>query len=251
MPIYIDVHCHLDMCNDLDDIIVKSKENKIRILSNGVNIKSNRFHVNLKKENPNIKIALGLYPIDALELSDKEIDEEIQYIKKLNKNDQVVSAIGEVGLDFKFDKDNMERQINIFEKFILLSKELDIPIIVHSRKAEIECIELLEKNNVKKVIMHCFSGKKKLVQRIEKNGWFLSIPTNIVNSTQFQDNAKNVSLNNLFCETDAPYLHPFKEQNNKPYLVVEAYKKIAEIKGITIDELKNLIFLNWQRIFKD
>jgi TatD DNase family protein len=243
MPKFIDVHCHLDMCKDIDQIISNAKENNVIILSHGVNIDSNRKQIELKNKY-NIKIALGFYPIDALKFSDEEINKEIEFIKK-----QKPSAIGEVGLDFKYDQEHIERQKQIFEKFIVLSKELDIPIVVHSRKAELECIEILEKHNVKKVIMHCFSGKKRLVQRIEKNNWFLSIPANVVSSNQFQQNVEIVSLTNLFCETDSPYLHPFKEENNEPSNVIESYKKIAEIKKITIEELKNIIFMNWQRIF--
>jgi TatD DNase family protein len=245
MPKYIDVHFHLDMCKDIDQIISNAKENNIILLSNGVNIESNRKQIEFR-EKYNIKIALGFYPIDALKYKDEEIDEEIRFIKK-----QKPSAIGEVGLDFKYDIENIERQKQIFEKFILLSKELDIPIIVHSRKAELECIELLEKHNVKKVIMHCFSGKKKYVERIIKNKWFLSIPANVVNSKQFQENVNLSSLSNLFCETDSPYLHPFKKENNEPIFVIESYKKIAEIKKITIEELKNIIFMNWQGIFNN
>ena len=249
MPKYIDIHCHLDMCENLDEIILNCKEKNVRILSNGINIESNRKQIKLK-EKYDIKIALGLYPIDALKLSNEEIDDEIKYIKKQAKENKI-SAIGEVGLDFKYDKENIEKQKEIFEKFILLSKELDIPIIVHSRKAETECIELLEKHKVKKVIMHCFTGKKKLFERVLKNNWFVTIPTLVVYSKQFQDFVELATLSNMFCETDSPYLHPFREKNNSPDFVIESYKKIAEIKKITIEELKNIIFMNWQKIFND
>ena len=247
MPKFIDVHCHLDICKNIDEIISKSKEKNVIILSNGIDIKSNRKQIELK-EKYDIKIALGLYPIDALKLSDNEIDNEIEFIKKQAKENKIY-AIGEVGLDFKYDKENIEKQKQNFEKFILLSKELDLPIIVHSRKAELECIELLEKHDVKKVIMHCFTGKKKLFERILKNNWFVTIPTLVVYSEQFQDFVEMATLSNIFCETDAPYLHPFREENNSPDLVIESYKKIAEIKNITIEELKNIIFMNWQKIF--
>ncbi|MFT4304885.1 MAG: TatD family hydrolase, partial [Candidatus Woesearchaeota archaeon] len=104
MPKFIDIHCHLDMCENLDEIILNCKEKNVIILSNGIDINSNRKQIELK-EKYNIKIALGLYPIDALKLSNEEIDNEIEFIKKQAKENKI-SAIGEVGLDFKYDKEN-------------------------------------------------------------------------------------------------------------------------------------------------
>ena len=112
-----------------------------------------------------------------------EVDEEIEFIRKNKKN---VSAIGEVGMDFK-ESDDKERQRDIFSKFIGIAIELDVPIIVHSRKAESECIEMLESFGAKKVVMHCFSGKMSLVKRIASNKWNLSIPTSVTRSEQFQN----------------------------------------------------------------
>ena len=98
--------------------------------------------------------------------------------------------------------------------------------------------------------MHCFSGRKSLVMRIVDNGWFLTIPTNVVRSLQFQENAKIAPITQLFCETDSPYLSPYKEQSNEPAFVIESYKKIAEIKNMDINEVANNTYMNWQRIFK-
>lgn len=97
--------------------------------------------------------------------------------------------------------------------------------------------------------MHCFTGKKKLVKRIQNNGWFLTIPTCVVRSFQFQDIAKEVPLSQLFCETDAPYLSPYKDKKNEPAFVIESYKKIAEIKGMDLNEVVNNIWMNWQKVF--
>ena len=133
---------------------------------------------------------------------------------------------------------------------INLAEELRKPIVVHSRKAEQKCIEILEGSNLKKVVMHCFSGKKPLVKRIAGNGWFLTVPTIVVRSFQFQDIARNVPLMQLFCETDSPYLSPYKEQMNEPSFVVESYKKIAEIKNMDINEVMNNIYMNWQKVFE-
>ncbi|MBI2656322.1 TatD family hydrolase [Candidatus Woesearchaeota archaeon] len=110
--------------------------------------------------------------------------------------------------------------------------------------------------------MHCLSGKKPLVNRIAGNGWFLTAPTIVVRSQQFQDIVKNVPISQLFCETDAPYLSPYKDverehanglhatQWNEPAFVVESYNKIAELKQMDMNEVANNIYMNWQKVFE-
>ena len=127
--------------------------------------------------------------------------------------------------------------------------EIDKPVIVHSRKAELECIEVLEKLKAKKVIMHCFCGKFSLAARIAKNGWFLSIPANVNYTDQFQNIAEKIDIKNLLCETDAPYFHPLKEKNNEPSNVVYSYKKISELKKISLEKIEEKIEENFKKLF--
>ena len=235
------------MCKDITECVKNAREKGVDIiLTQGTDVKTNRGALKLAEKYVEVKACLGIYPIDALKMSDKEIKKEIDFIRN-NKNKIV--AIGEVGIDFKEDSENHERQKEIFRNFVELSIDIDKPIIIHSRKAEEECIEILEKMNVKKVIMHCFCGKRKLVERIVKNGWYLTIPTSVKNGQQFQDNAKIVPIEQLFCETDSPFLHPDKKDNNEPVNVVVSYEKIAEIKGMNLGEVKDKIFENYLKLF--
>lgn len=246
---FIDVHCHLDFFKDLDKLV--SDCNKIRvekIICAGTDKESNRRVLEISKKYNEIEGCLGIYPIDSIKMSEIEINSEIEFIRK---NSKAIIGIGEVGLDFK-DSPNrtiIEKQKQVFRRFIELSQELDKPLVVHSRKAEVECIELLEDLKAKKVIMHCFSGKKKLIHRIKKNGWFASIPASVKYNKQFQDNVNELDMKNLLCETDSPFLHPNKEENNSPDKVVESYKKIAEIKKISLGEVENMIELNFKNLF--
>mgnify|MGYP002066923431 CR=1 FL=1 len=223
---FIDAHCHLDMCKgEIGEIIKRAEAKEVKIIiTQGVNPLANRKALELAKRYPAVKVALGLYPIDALSLSDREIDAEFKFIKE---NQKKIIAIGEVGIDFKEDDKEHERQKKIFAKIIELSKEIDKPLIVHSRNAEKECIELLIERGVKKVIMHCFCGKFSLVNEISKQGWFMSIPTNVKSSEHFQNIIMNIPLENLFCETDSPYLHPDKLHNNEPVNVIVSCKSLA------------------------
>jgi len=132
---------------------------------------------------------------------------------------------------------------------ISLAEKLNKPIIVHSRKAEEDVINMLHSSKFKKIIMHCFTGKKSLVKKIVDDGWFLTAPTSIVRATQFQENVKLTPITQLFCETDAPYLTPFKNRRNEPAFVIEAYKKLAEIKNMELKEVINNIWMNWQKTF--
>ena len=247
IKMFIDIHSHIDICKDIDILIKNAKKENVKILTAGTSPKSNRKILELKEKYPEINICLGIYPIDALKLSEKEINSEIEFIKKNKSN---ILGIGEVGLDLKHaSEDSLEIQKENLTKFGNLAKELDVPIIIHSRKAEKECIELLEKLNYNKIIMHCFSGNMKLVDKIIKNNWNLSIPANVKHSEHFQKIVEKTPIKQLFCETDSPFLHPDKLQENEPANVIESYKKISEIKALPLAEVEKQIEENYKRLF--
>ena len=248
----VDVHAHLDLKefdSDLDEVIKRAETAGIKaIISNGINYKSNRKTIELSKKYKIVRPALGLYPDDAIKLTKKQIQDELNFIKK---NKDKIIAIGEVGLDYKYCKKKQEQEFQkeIFLKIINLSKKINKPLIIHSRKAESDVIEILEKEKAKKVILHCFSGKLKLIKKAADLGYYFSIPTNITHSQHFQKLAEVVDINKILTETDSPYLSPYKNRRNEPSFIIEAIKKIAEIKNITINETANNIFMNYQKNF--
>ncbi|MBI2545685.1 TatD family hydrolase [Candidatus Woesearchaeota archaeon] len=258
----IDLHAHLDhpaFKDDQDEVIARAKEAGVSIiLISGVNPKSNRAVLDLCSKYPDIlKASLGIYPIDALQREIEtgeyplksepfDIDEEIAFIEKQRKH---IHAVGECGLDYHWIKDKKEAQKKLFAKIIALCERIDKPLIVHSRKAEDDCIAMLKSSKLRKVNFHCFTGNKKLVKQIAEQGWYFSVPANIVRSQQFQELVKEVPLSHLFCETDSPYLSPFKEKRNEPAFIMEGYKKIAELKRMELAEVAHNIYMNWQRVF--
>ncbi len=262
----IDIHSHLDhkyFENDIGRVIEHAKKTGVKvILTAGVNPETNRKALELAKKYDIVKACLGSYPVQALQKeiesgefpSEKEnmpdVDEEIKFI---GKNKKSIAAIGEVGLDYS-DLNYRAKQKKQFEKMIALAERTSKPIIIHSRKAEEDAISMLQSSKLKKVIMHCFGGKKSLVGKIIDEGWFLTAPTCITRATQFQENVKLCPITQLFCETDAPYLSPYKNPDgsfnrNEPAFIIESYKKIAEIKGMELKEVINSIWMNWQRVF--
>ncbi|HIH15158.1 MAG: TatD DNase family protein [archaeon GW2011_AR17] len=240
---FIDAHTHLtDKAFDFDRKEVIERSGCVALVNNGYTISDNRATLVLAKEFPPVKVALGLHPSETAVLSQKEVDTEIEWIAK-----QKCVAIGEIGLDFTYDEP--EKQIVSFQKLIALALKKDIPMIIHSRKAEKEVLDVLEEMKAKKVILHCFSGKVKLIERAEKLGYTFSIPPIVNHSQHFQDLVKKVSITKLLTETDAPFLSPKKGERNEPAYVQISVKKIAEIKGMDAKEVEHSIFANYQRLF--
>jgi len=158
-------------------------------------------------------------------------------------------SIGEVGLDYKLAPGTEELQKQVFEKAISLAIKLDKVVVVHSRKAELDCIEVLEKMNCKKVVMHCFSGKKSLIKRCVENGWFLSIPAVITRLQHFQMMAEIVPLENLLTETDGPYLAPVAGGLSESADIASTIREIAKIKCLDEGEVGRVIFNNAKGLF--
>lgn len=261
---YIDVHCHLEsdrFKDDLDEVVKRAKDEGVEMIQSGTNNLTNRRSLEIAKKY-DIMCSFGLYPIDAIalqfdgmkddytrEIPKFDVDSELMWVEE-HKDDCVL--IGEVGLDFKVVEcsDEMKfAQVKNFEKVIDLAKRIDKPILIHSRGAELECIEILEKHNCKRVVMHCFSGKKSLIKRCVENGWFLSVPPVIARLQHFETLVSLVPLGQLLTETDAPYLSPVQGIKNEPINVKITVEKIAEIKGVKNGEVKEQIMKNAKGLF--
>jgi TatD DNase family protein len=260
----VDVHAHLDLegyekIGGISNVIAECERDGVKIIiSNGINIESNRKVLDIASKHGIVRAALGIYPTHCLEMIEageyEEFDKEIKFIEKKVKEKKCI-AIGEVGLEYKEIPNITDAQKNIqkdcLRQFVNLAKKCDIPIIIHSRNAELEVVELLEQEGMKdkKVIMHCFCGRKHIVKRIRDNGWSFSIPCNIIRSQQFQEIARDTPLEQLFTETDSPLLSPEKDTVNRPSNVIVTIKKIAELKKMTPEEVANIIYNNYQKLF--
>ncbi|MFC1768646.1 TatD family hydrolase [Nanoarchaeota archaeon] len=247
MGVLVDVHCHLDLCEDIPNLVKRAKEAGVcSIIANGTNPKSNPVILDLAQKYDIVNAALGIYPLEGLELSEEEFENIIKYIEE---NKDYIVALGEVGIDNYHVKDKIPEQKKNFEKIIELSERIKKPMLVHSRKAESEMLDLLESSNVKTTVMHCFGGNMKLVKRAEELGYYFSIPTNIVTLLHFQEIVQRVDIAKILTETDAPWLSPFKDKKNEPAFIPETIKKIAEVKNMTAEEVEKVIFMNYQRLF--
>ncbi len=261
----VDVHCHLNHAlykEDLDAVIKRAKEAGVKvIICSGVNPPGNRQVLEIAQKYPEIvKACLGIYPIDALGLSEGEtglprqtvainLEEEFEFIRK---NKDKIVGVGEIGMDFHWDAEHHIQQEENFRKILQFAISIEKPVVIHSRKAEKECIDVLEqeiKNKEILVVMHCFSGNKKLIQRAAALGFYFSIPANIIKLQHFQTLVEMVDLKQLLTETDGPWLGPYSHQKNESAFVIEAIKKIAEIKKLTEKEVADQIWQNYERVF--
>lgn len=242
----IDVHAHLfykDFEQDLEKVIERCKDFHA-VINNGLDKETNRKVLELSKKYKVLKPALGLYPTEADKISEKDLEEEIIFIKKAKP-----VAIGEIGLDLKWLK-TLDKQKPAFIKMLELAKALNVPAIIHSRKAEKEVVEILESLNMKKVIMHCYTGNLKLAKKVIEHKWYFSIPPIINHSDQFKQLVKEIPIQQLLTETDSPYLSHEKEKRNEPLNVQVSLKNIAAIKELDEEETKKLIFMNYKRLFE-
>jgi TatD DNase family protein len=263
--ILVDIHAHLDherFKKDLDEVIERARKAGVkRVITSGVNSVTNRMVLKIAEKYPDIvKVSFGLYPLDALakELEEGEasgfprdiqpinVDEELQWI--MENKDKCV-AVGECGMDFNWGREHIDEQKKVFGKVIELVEKIDKPIIVHTRKAELECIEMLESSNIKKIVLHCCMARKHLIKRAADNGWYMSIPPIITRLQHFQTMVDIVNISQLLTETDAPYLSPFPGERNEPAFVIETIKKIAEIKNVMPEEAANIIWINYNHLF--
>ncbi len=262
--ILVDVHCHLTherFKGDIPKIVERSKKAGVKaVLVSGVNPEDNKKVLELTKQYDILKASPGIYPIDALGLAPDEtglprhkgpinLQEQFDFFKQNKEN---IASIGEVGLDYKFGAEHKDKQKQNFKKIVNFVEKFKKPLIVHSRKAELDVLDILESSSIKKdkVVLHCFSANKKLIQRAADAGFNFSIPCIIEKLQHFQMLTEMVQLSQLLTETDAPWLAPIPGERNEPKNVIYAVKKIAEIKKFTPEETANNIWLNFQKLLE-
>jgi TatD DNase family protein len=240
-----DVHAHLDFLSENKLKEIQDNPKIKLVVTNSVNMKSNKKNLELSKKYSKIKWAAGLYPEENLPPNDF-----IFLSKLIEENKSQVIAIGEIGMDFSHELPDKQLQKEIFKKQLELAKQLNVPAIIHTRKAEKEVIDILEEFSYPKIILHCFSGNFKLVKKAIELGYYFSIPTNIVRAEHFQKAIQLIPKNKILTETDSPYLSPFKEKQNEPAFISESIKKIAGIWKIIEEEVEKIVESNFEKLFK-
>lgn len=244
-----DTHAHLDLMeeNEVQEIIDKSKEiNLSAIISCSTSFISNQKNIELSNKYPQIKPAIGLYPLNATELNNEEIEKAFTFFENNIKNS---IAIGEIGLDFKFavKPEEQEKQKLIFKRFIELSKKYDKPLIIHSRFAQRQVLEMLEENKAKKVQLHSFTDSEKLMKKAALLGYYISCGMNVLYNEQVQKNITSFPIEHLLLETDSPMI--FDNKKATPLNVKSLLQKISELKQIPKNETEEQLNKNFLSLY--
>lgn len=246
---FTDTHCHIykEYYENIDEILKNAKENKInRMINNGCDKKSNSEVLELIGKYENMYGALGIHP----ENVEEYIQEDIKLIEK-QLNHKKVIAIGEIGLDYHYTKENKEKQKKLLEEQLSLAERYQLPVIIHSREATEDTINIL-KNYKTKGVIHSFSGSLETAKIYIKMGYLLGINGVITfKNSKLKDVIREIPLENIVLETDSPYLtpEPFRGKRNEPARILEIAKFISELKEISIEELARITNDNIKRIF--
>ncbi|WP_394355305.1 YchF/TatD family DNA exonuclease [Methanothermococcus sp.] len=246
-PKYIDAHCHIEdkgFNKNRSEIIELAKNNNVEMITSGASFGGCRRALGFKKEY-NIYLTLGFHPGN-VRADDKVVDKVYNLIKEHEKE---ILGVGEIGLDVNVQ--NINRQKEIFDKFVNLAKELNKPVIIHGRGLERECYNLI--NNRVISMFHCYSGDVELAKELIDDDHYISISTLVCFSNHHQELVKNLDLENIVVETDSPYLSPVKGEKNQPINVIKVVEKIYDIKKndgtYNYDEIVNIIYNNTKKLF--
>lgn len=251
---FIDTHAHIDMEEffpNIEDIINNAKTKGCKsIIIPGVEPKNFNRILNLVKNYDILYAALGIHPSEARLFNDKIY----QNIYNLAQDKKVV-AIGEIGLDYYWDKSFIDIQKETFIKQIKIANVLNKPIIIHDREAHQDTLDILLKyNKNSKVIMHCFSGSWEFATKCLDQGFYLALGGIVTfkNAKKPKEIAKKIPLEQLLLETDAPYLtpHPHRGEQNEPAFIPFIAEEIATLKNISIDEILEKTTNNAIEVFK-
>ena len=247
---FTDTHTHLldDRFDETREQIIRDfEENKIDfVIECGTDEKDSRKAALLAAGNSRIFAAVGVHPHSASEFSD-QTEREIAALAKMQK----VVAIGEIGLDFHYDFSPRKVQQDVFARQIALGKRLDLPIVVHSREAAEPTFEMLKEAG--RGVLHCFSGSAEMAVKYVERGFYIAFGGSVTfkNARKTVETAQIIPLDRILIETDCPYLspEPKRGQTNQPANVRYVAAKLAEIRGISIEEIADAAKKNAMRLF--
>ena len=251
----IDNHSHIDFeCFEhrMNDILENAKTNGIeKILIPGVTDKDFQRIINLIELHDNLYGAIGIHPSETKDFNENKLNSVIKYAKHPR-----VVAIGEIGLDYYWDKSFMEDQKKALIAQIEIAKEIKKPIIIHDRDAHEDTFNILKDTNANEagVVMHCFSGSYEFAQRCVKEGFYIALGGVVTfkNAKKTKEIAEKIPLEFLLLETDAPFLTPVphKGEENEPAYTRYVAEEIAKIKNMSIDEVDKQTTANACNLFK-
>ncbi|WP_053369049.1 TatD family hydrolase [Bacillus sp. FJAT-27245] len=250
----IDTHAHLNAeqyKDDIEEVITRARENGVeKMVVVGFDRPTIEKAIELAEAHEFIYACVGWHPVDAIDMT----DEDLVWIEELASHSKVV-AIGEMGLDYHWDKSPRDIQKEVFRKQIRLAKKVKLPIVIHNRDATADIVEILKEENASEVggIMHCYSGSVEIAKQCVDMNFYISLggPVTFKNAVKPKEVAAELPLERLLIETDCPYLtpHPHRGKRNEPSYVRLVAEEIASIKGIPFEDVAKATTENALRLF--
>jgi TatD DNase family protein len=251
----IDSHAHIygkDFAHDFPQMMERAKEAGVgTIIAVGADLESSRAACQLADSYDEIYCSVGIHPHDA----DRVTEKCYQLVREMALGSRKVVAIGEVGLDFYRDRSPRPAQEEVFRRFIRLARELSLPLIIHDRDAHDRIVAIMKEEQAAEVggVLHCFSGDLKMARECIEMGFRISIPGTVTYASNeaLRDVVRGVKIEQLLVETDSPYLPPvpFRGKRNEPAYVRFAAERIAELKGLTAQDVGRITSFNARRLF--
>ncbi|AKG75158.1 TatD family hydrolase [Salinicoccus halodurans] len=250
----IDTHVHLNADQydeDLEAVMQRAEEAGVeKMVVVGFDRKTIERTMELMEKYENVYGVIGWHPVDAVDCTDEDLD----WIESLSVHEKIV-GIGETGLDYHWEKSPHDVQKEVFKKQIALARRVKLPIIIHNRNATEDCIEILKSEGAHEIggIMHAFSGDESDADTIIDMNFYVSLggPVTFKNAQEPKDIAVHVPIEKLLVETDAPFLtpHPYRGKRNEPAYVKLVAEKIAELRGMTYEDLAAQTTKNAETLF--
>jgi TatD DNase family protein len=276
---FIDTHCHLEMDefnSDRDKVIERAKNAGIEaIVTIGSDLKGCKGAIELSAKYDLVYAAIGIHPHDAKDFTVDIFNQLKAWIKNSNPPESPLTplwkrgaegdfkggqggikvvAIGEIGLDYHYDNSPREIQREVFKRQLAIAKETGLPVVIHSREAKKDTLEIMRNSGIDKGVLHCFSGDMDMAERAMAMGFSISVagPVTFKNARRLREITQAIPDDYLLIETDAPYLtpEPFRGKRNEPSYLVHIARTIAEIRGISMEDLARITTLNAKRLFR-
>ena len=247
---YIDSHCHLskEYYENLDEIVNKAKENNVNtLIISGCDKNGIIEGLEIINKYNNIYMTIGFHPSEA----NITKEEDLIWLENLIKENKKIIAVGEIGLDYYWVKDNKELQRDLFIKQLDIAKRLNLPVVIHSREATQETYDILKEYDLKGII-HCYSGSLEMAKEYIKIGYKIGIGGVVTfKNTNLVEVVKEIDIKDITLETDTPYLAPtqYRGKQNSPEYIPIIAEKISEIKELTKEEVGKLTTNNIKELF--
>ena len=246
----IDTHCHLnkEYYENVETVINDAVSDNVEyLIVSSCSPENWEENINLINKYKNVYLNISLHP----EYGNEEINYDLylEQMKKIIKSNSKIIAIGEIGLDYHYDNTNKDRQKDLFIKQIMLAKEYKLPIVIHTRDATKDTIDILKKFNIKGII-HCFSGSLETAREYINMGFYLGIGGVVTfKNSKLKDVIKEIGLDYIVLETDSPYLSPIRGNKNFPKNIKIIAEYIASLLNISVEEVSKKTTLNVKKIY--